>query len=327
VSTATPVPETRNLDGDDARRTLRGCGTIKLVRDAVTRLRVADGFSHARSMAWVTSLLLVESIVSLVGLATALGGSEVSMVITRTLKAAAPGPAGHFLTDTVTQAHNAGATHRYGGLAFGLIAALSTGSTFFGQLERGFNRMYGIEQDRPTVRKYGLALLLMVSAGVLASISFDALALGSTIGNSINSDALGDVWAVVRWPLGLAVMTIAMTLLLRWSPRRCQPRLSWLAFGACVSVGLWALSTVGLGLFFSLSTSFGKTYGPLAGVIALLIWSLFSAVAVLFGGAVAAQLEAIRAGVAEPQDEQKVEQSEPESAQASEAEHALVGAS
>jgi len=311
MSTASPVPETRGLDGDDARRTLESCGRWKLVRDAFLRMRVADGFSHARSMAWVTAMVLVEAIISAVGLATALGSGYVSNVIVRTMHAVAPGPAGDFLTDAVTQAHRAGATHRYGGLAFGLIAALISGSTWFGQFERGMNRIYGVEQDRPTVRKYGLALLFTVSVGLLVSIAFVALALGQSFGDSLHNDAASTTWAVVRWPLGLLVLTLAITLLLRWSPRPRQPNLSWLTFGATVSVALWTLSTVGLGLFFTLSTSFGRTYGPLAGVIALLLWSLLSSISMLFGGALAAQLEAIRAGASKPQDSSKIEHSEP----------------
>jgi uncharacterized BrkB/YihY/UPF0761 family membrane protein len=115
----------------------------------------------------------------------------------------------------------------------------------------------------------------------------------------------------MRWPLGLAVLTLGVTLLLRVSPRRNQPHPSWLVFGAIVTVVLWALCTIGLGAFFSWSSSFGETYGPLAGVLALLVWAFLSAIAILLGAAVAAQLEAIRRGVDEPRDEEKVAQSEP----------------
>jgi YihY family inner membrane protein len=290
---------------------LESCGRWNLVRDAFVRLRVADGFSHARSMAWVTAMVFVEAIISVVGLATALGSGYVTNVIVRTLHAIAPGPAGDFLTDAVSQAHRAGATHRYAGLVFGVIATLISGSTFFGQFERGMNRIYGIEQDRPTLHKYGQALLFTVSVGVLASMAFVALAVGQSLGDALQNDAASTAWAIVRWPLGLAGLTLATTLLLRWSPRRRQPDFTWLAFGATVSVTLWTLSTVGLGLFFSLSTSFGRTYGPLAGVIALLLWAFFSSVSMLFGGAIAAQLEAIRAGAGTPQDPEKLEHSEP----------------
>ena len=56
MSTASSVPETWELTDDDARQTLRSCGRGQLVRDAFVRLRVADGFSHARSLAYTTSL-------------------------------------------------------------------------------------------------------------------------------------------------------------------------------------------------------------------------------------------------------------------------------
>ena len=53
VSTATLVPETWELTGDDARQTLRHTGRRRLLADAFQRLRVADGFSHARSLAFM----------------------------------------------------------------------------------------------------------------------------------------------------------------------------------------------------------------------------------------------------------------------------------
>jgi uncharacterized BrkB/YihY/UPF0761 family membrane protein len=69
MSTARFVPETWELSGDEARETLRRTGRKKLVRDAFVRFRASDGFSHARSLAFVTSLLLVQGVILLVGLA------------------------------------------------------------------------------------------------------------------------------------------------------------------------------------------------------------------------------------------------------------------
>jgi YihY family inner membrane protein len=313
LSTATPVPETRELDGDDAWRVLRSHGRRRLLRDAFVRLRVADGFSHARSLAYATALVFVQAIIAVVGLASALGNNSFSAVVVRTLKAAVPGPGGQLLTQAVTQAQRAGASHRYAGLIVGLVGTLVTGSTLLGQLERGLNRVYGVEQDRPTVQKYGLALALSVTSGALAITAFALLAFGQTIGDSIDNAAVNRAWDLLRWPAAIVLAMLAMTVLFRWSPRRRQPAFSWLAFGSVVAAFGWLLVTAGLGAFFALSKSFGQTYGPLAGVVALLLWSLLSSVAVLYGGAVAAQLEAVRAGVRAPQDQQKVEHSEPAS--------------
>jgi len=198
----------------------------------------------------------------------------------------------------------------------GLVGTLITGTTLFGQIERGLNRIYGVEQDRPTLQKYGLALLLAVTVGVLTIAAFALLTFGHSIGDSIHNQALNRTWGVTRWPLAVVLVTTATTVVFRRSPRRRQPSLSWLAFGAAVSTTLWLLLTIGLGEFFTLSKSFGQTYGPLAGMVALLLWALLAACALLYGAAVAAQLEAVRSGLRNPQDAEKVEHSEPEAPQA-----------
>ena len=312
MSTATKVPETFELTGDDARDTLRRVGAGRLLADAWMRLRVSDGFSHARSLAYTISLVLVQAIIGVIGLITAIGHADAHGTIVRTVRAAVPGPAGEMLTTAVRQAHLAGSSGQMAGLVFGLVGSIVTGATLMGQTERALNRLYGVETDRPTFEKYRLALLLAVSAGLLSAIAFASLAFGKDLGRSIDSSALDTAWSVLRWPLGLALMAAAMAIVLRWSPRRHQPAWSWLAFASTVSVLLWSVVTVALGLFFNASTSFGATYGPLAGIVALLLWAFLSATALLYGAAIAAQLESVRAGEPEPQDTEKVEYSEPD---------------
>ena len=305
MSIATLVPQTWELTGDDARETLKRTGTRRLVRDAFVRFRAADGFSHARSLAFAISLLLVQGVIVLVGVAAALGDTEVSATVVRAVTSAVPGPAGTALTDAVFRAYATGASGQYLGLVLVGVAAIVTGLTLMGQIERALNRLYGIEQDRPTLRKYGRALVLTLTAGVLVTAAFAMFAVGHAIGQGSGQDSAAQVWKVARWPLALLLTIGAIALLFRWSPNRHQPAWSWLAFGAAVSVVLWSLATLALGLFFENSTTFGRTYGPLAGMMAILLWALLSSVAILFGAALAAQLEAVRAGASDPRDETK----------------------
>jgi YihY family inner membrane protein len=316
VSTARLIPETWELTGDDARATLRRTGRGRLLRDAFLRLRWADGFSHARSMAFLLSLAAVQGMIALVGLARAFGDRGISDLMVRSVRGAAPGPVAELLTTAVSQAEQAGAAHRYTGLLVGTIGWLITATTAMGQLERGLNRIYGVEQDRPALQKYGFGLLLAASVGALLSVSAGLLAFGHTIGETVTSPAWAKVWDLAAWPVGLGLAFVGMGLLFRWCPRRRQPGWTWLAFGSSVAVVLWMLVTIALGVFFRHSASFGQTYGPLAGMVALLLWALLSSIAVYFGAAVAAQLEAVRADAANPQDEEKVEQSEPDAAEA-----------
>ncbi len=296
MSTAKLVPETWELTGDDARKTLLNTGRRKLMRDAFVRLRAADGFSHARSLAFLIALVSFQGIIALVGLATLLGHGELTSAVVHIIHQAVPGPAGTELTKTVEQAKGVGFYNQYLGLLFGFVGALITGTALMGQIERALNRLYGIEKDRPTMQKYGRAFLLAVTAGGCATLAFVIATFGRSIGGSSNA-----AWNILRWPIALGLTMAAVALLLRWSPRRHQPAWSWLAFGSTLSVFLWAVATLSLSLFFSLSSSFGRTYGPLAGTVALLMWAFLSAVSLLFGAAVAAQLEAVRAGNPSPQ--------------------------
>jgi len=311
MSTANVIPETWKLDGDDARQTLKDTGRARLIRDAFKRLRWADGFSHARSIAFLLTLVFIEGVIALVGLASVLASGGLSDGIVRGLQTAVPGPAGSVLTDAVAQAHRAGTSSRYLALWIGLAAAIVTGTTLLGQFERGMNRIYGIEKDRPTARKYGRAFLLLLSAGVLAALGFACVALGHVVGTAFNNDLWSSVWNVARWPAGLLFITAAIALILRYAPRRHQPAWSWLSMGALLAVVLWVVVTLGFDVFFSVSSTFGKTYGPLAGIVALLLWSYGSSIAVLYGVSVAAQLEAVRAGMPAPQSTRKAALPEP----------------
>lgn len=302
MSTAGEIPETWNLSGDDAWRTLASTGRLRLARDAFRRFRAADGTSHARALAYLSMLIVIQGLITVIGLASALGQGHFSRLVVDTLRSVAPGPAGRLLTKAVTQTHQAGASHRFTALILGLAAALISGVVLMGQLERGLNRIYGIERDRPTIRKYGRALVLAISAGLLSVAAFAAVAAGRSIALSLGSHTSITVWNAIRWPAGLLLALSATALLFRWSPRRRQPAWSWLAFGAFVAVVLWTLSTAGLSLFFQFSYTFGQTYGPLAGIVALALWSFLTSVALLYGGAVAAQLEAVRVGSSAPPD-------------------------
>jgi uncharacterized BrkB/YihY/UPF0761 family membrane protein len=97
------------------------------------------------------------------------------------------------------------------------------------------------------------------------------------------------------------VALAAFALILERSPRRRQPGWSWIAIGAGVAVVLWVLFTYALSLYVQTSSSFGSTYGPLTGVMALLLWAYLTSIALFLGIAFCAQLEAVRAGVRDPE--------------------------
>ena len=190
-------------------------------------------------------------------------------------------------------------------VSLGLGTAFFAATSAFAQLERGANRIYGTTRDRPALRKYARAALLTATAGVAMAVGLLLIVAGEPFG-----DALEEVyawgapaetaWDVTRWPIGLAALVVAVTMLFRFAPRRRQPGLSWLAVGAGVTVAASLVGSGLLALYVVLAAGFDETYGPLTAVMALLIWANLTGIALLAGIALAAQLEAVRAGVPDP---------------------------
>ena len=309
MSTAAKVPETYELEGDDAVETLRQTGIGGLIRDGFVRFRFADGFSHSRALAFQLMLTAIPGLIVLVALATLLGQESLTEVLTQTLHDLSPGPASEILTQTLQQGSSAAEEDAETALVLGGIAALVAGAGAIGQVERGSNRIYGVERDRPALRKYTTATILACTAGVATAAAFVLLVPGRSLGDALQEvtgwgPTLDTVWSLGRWPLGAALVAAAVGMLFKISPNRWQPAFSWLAFGSTLSVLLWFVFTGLLAVYLGVSRQFGETYGPLAGLIGMLLWAFLTALALFLGLAVAAQLEAVRAGEPGPRREE-----------------------
>ncbi len=138
-------------------------------------------------------------------------------------------------------------------LTLGLLTAVVALTTAAGQIERGANRIYGVDQDRPALQKYRRALFLTVVAGLPALVSFLLLVAGGAIGASMQRwyhwSAATTTWNLMRWPVSLGLTVVTVSLLFRHAPRRQQPGLSWLMVGAGLATALWWLISLLLAAF------------------------------------------------------------------------------
>ncbi len=310
MSSVSRVPQTRTMDGgelsaDDARTTLRHYGRIRLIKDSFIRFRYGDGFSHSRALGLQLVLSLIPLGIAFVGLASTIRADRVAMVLREVLLRVTPGSTDELVRQTLQEGGEPGSGGELA-LWIGLAVALLALTTAMGQVERGANRIYGIQRDRPALHKYGRAFLMACSAGLLSLIGFLVIVAGRTVGVVLArtyqwSDAQQTTWTLARFPVGILLALGAFTLLIERSPRRRQPGWSWIAIGAGVALTLWLLFTYALSIYVQTSGSFGSTYGPLTGVIALLLWAMLTSVALFLGIAFCAQLEAVRAGVREPE--------------------------
>ena len=308
MTTARTVPVTKDLDGDeldaeDAWHLARRHGLVQILVGSFVRFRYGDGFTNSRALALQTCLAVVPFLLAVTGLAADLDDDRPARVVAATVNAVSPASG---QDDAFVEAL-AGGSEKIGevALAFGLFFALLSMTTAMAQVERGGNRLYGIRRDRPALHKYGRAAVLTAVLAVPVGLGFLSLVAGGAFGDAMVeqyrwSETTLTWWQWGRWPLGLATLVFTIAVVFDHAPRRPQPALSWLALGSAVAVVLSMVAAAGLAAYVTLSGSFGSTYGPLAGVFALLVWSLLTSIALFYGLAVCAQLEALRCGQTEP---------------------------
>lgn len=285
------VPETKELDTEDAWEVLRRVRYLPLLKKSMLRFRRADGYSYARAVAFAVVLTAFPALIFFVALAVWLGSRELQSSVEAILTTLTPGSTSGFFQQAVEQGQR-GARSNGWAMLLGGVAALGSGAVGMSQVQQGAGRLYGKDEDRGFIHRYALSLVLSLSVGLLLSAAFVAIAFGSAITDAVQGQS---PWAWLRWPLGAVAVTVALAVLYEVAPNRDQPGVSWLIVGGLTATVLWLLFSGGLAGYLTLSSTFGDTYGPLAGLIGFFLWAQLSGLAVLAGIAFAAQLEAERA--------------------------------
>ena len=145
------------LSADDAWRTVRRYGLGHLLATGFLRFRYGDGFSHARAFGLQLALATVPLVIAGAGLSAALGVESFAEVVARTVVALSPGSSDALVADVVEGGSEEGSDRGEVVVALGLATAFVAATSAFAQLERGANRIYGTDRDRPALRKYARA--------------------------------------------------------------------------------------------------------------------------------------------------------------------------
>ncbi|WP_250007290.1 YihY/virulence factor BrkB family protein [Actinoplanes sp. M2I2] len=292
------------LSADDAVHALWRYGRWPLLRDAFVRFRYGDGFSHARAFAFQLCLAIVPFLIALSGLAADLGAEDGGRVVAETILGLTPGASDPLVSELLEDTEGSSDAGEVA-LTLGLITGLLALTTAVSQIERGANRIYGVERDRPALFKYIRATVLAAVAGLPALFGFLLLVAGRPFGDAAArhwawAEDARVAWDFIRWPLSLVLIVFAVAVLFKYSPRRHQPGLSWLLFGAGLATVLWWLASLLLAGYVRFGEGFGATYGPLTAIMALLLWANLTGIALFLGLSFAAQLEAARVGAPRP---------------------------
>jgi uncharacterized BrkB/YihY/UPF0761 family membrane protein len=300
MSSVVPVPELAlsglgRLAARDAVLTVRRYGVLTLAREAFSRFRYGDGFSHSRALGLQLTITTIPLVIAAIGLSNALRTEFVGRLLRQTLLELSPGASDALIRATISPFWG-DVEGDVVALVLGLIVALTALTTAMGQVERGANRIYGILRDRPTVAKYRRAFVMALLTGLPAMAGFAVLVAADPFSEAVEL-LLGvddDGVSLLVRALGAVLLIGAITIMLRHAPARQQPGWSLLALGGLVALTLWIVLTAALAAALSVAADIGTVYGPLTGVMALLLWAQLTSAAIFVGFAVSAQLEHAR---------------------------------
>jgi membrane protein len=127
-----------------------------------------------------------------------------------------------------------------------------------------------------------IALLLMVTAVVAVPLALDHLGLAQESKLIVS---------LARWPLLFVILVAALGVLYRFGPSRRAPRWEWLGVGTLAAALLWIGGSSLLSWYLSNFGNYDATYGSLGAAIGLMMWMWMSAVIVLCGAELNAEIE------------------------------------
>jgi membrane protein len=127
-----------------------------------------------------------------------------------------------------------------------------------------------------------VGFLIVVPLGVAIPVTLNIL--GTSTWVQVIADAL-------QWALLWLFSIWGLSLVYRYAPAREPARWSWVRWGSTIAATLWLGTSALFATYVRNIADYGKTYGALAGVIALLMWFYVSSVIVVLGAQLNAEME------------------------------------
>ncbi|WP_325742948.1 YihY/virulence factor BrkB family protein [Bradyrhizobium sp.] len=146
--------------------------------------------------------------------------------------------------------------------------------------------------------KRGLIELNAISLAFTAGgIAFMLLALGAMVvlPPALQYAGLSEIteWLlrVGRWPALFIVLTFALAVIYRHGPSRAKALWRWIGWGSALAALAWLIVSILFSWYAESFGSFNRTYGSLGAVIGFMTWIWLSAIVILIGAELDAEME------------------------------------
>lgn len=180
------------------------------------------------------------------------------------------------------------------GLTFGIGLAVSlwSANAAMKSLFDTLNIVYGEKEKRGVVRLNAASLSFTIAGIAFVLIALGAVVVLPVVLNFVGLSNAADLLVrIARWPAMFVAVALALALIYRFGPSREAPRWRWITWGSAIATILWLGASA---LFSWYAANFGKfneTYGSLGAAIGFMTWLWISAIVILLGAELDAEME------------------------------------
>jgi membrane protein len=251
-----------------------------------------NGFGLAAELAYYFFLALFPALLFMLALVSFFPVSDLPGRLAEQLASVAPPEVTAIIRDQLAELWQG----RHGGLlTFGFIAALWSSSAALVALIDALDRVYDIEDSRPWWRRRLMAILLTLGLAAFIIASSALILAGPELARLV-ADRVGLgtafewTWRILQWPLVFGLVASGIGLVYYFAPD-VEQDFVWLTPGSVTATLLWLAASLGFRLYVVNFGAYNQTYGAIGAVMVLLVWLYLSALAVIVGGELNAEIE------------------------------------
>jgi len=174
------------------------------------------------------------------------------------------------------------------GMVLGFLAVLWSASSAVSVLVRAINVAYDIPERRSFFKRRKMAVLFTL-AGIVGLLVL--VPLIAVLPKLLTFFHVESALVLLRWPVMLTIAWFTLALLYRYAAQKSPlPTVRAVLPGATLAAFLWVGLCAVYSAYVEYFTSFSSTYGALTGVIVLEFWLYLSALIVVYGAELNAEL-------------------------------------
>lgn len=275
-----------------------------IATDAGKNFLADNGTMLASALAYSTFFAIPSVLLVVVGVFTLVVGPATITTLTQHMSHVMPAEAASLLDGSLKRL-DASTGQSVAVTVVGFVLAIWSLTGALTTYMQAVNLAYEMKDGRTFLRKRLVALAMAAIVGVAFLLVAILLIFGPATEHFVAAHAggakgvVGWLWWIAQWPILLTGLVVAFAVLLYLGPDRRPRRWRLLTPGVLVSALAWLIASGAFAFYTSRFGSYNKTWGSLSAVIVMLTWLWLSAVALLYGAEIDAEVE--RRSVTEPQ--------------------------